>query len=465
MFFWATASPFTQPDAEQKPRRERPVKVTTEELDTRELLIKVELDKERLEKAMQKAAKRISRKMVIPGFRKGKAPYSAVVRYVGKKLIFEEAADELSRQILREIVQDLDIHPLGPASIEKVQEDPPMLVYKIPLQPLVDLGDYRSIRIEPEEIGEDELDGEVEAILRKIQMEQGVWKSVERPAQYDDLLVVDLQLNLKGKKFHQKGKNLYLDRDLELIPGLHDELVGLSAGEKKEFTLQGPPNDPSSKVDVSVVVHEVKELELPSIDDELAQSVGDYESLDELKQAIRERLRAELEEKANERFLKKALDALIAGATIKFPPILLKERVEEELERIEKNLKRRGLSLERYLELKDITYDEFRKELEANVKDELKLALVLREFIRQEGIEASPEEVEQAIKKLREEEKEGLSPEELKKRIREALLISKAFDRLRSIAKGELEDKEAETSTPENEGDEAEEKQRAGGEE
>jgi len=424
------------------------VKLTTEELDTRELLVRVELDKEQTDKALHQAAKVVSREITIPGFRKGKAPYEIVVRYVGENIIYEAAVEEIADELYKQILKELEIKPFGRASIEDFQKDPFVITYKIPLPPEVDLGDYRSIRIEPEEVEITQED--VDRVLQNIQFERAVWKSVDRPAQYDDLLVLDMNLKIGNESFQEIERNLYLSKDAELLPGLNEELVGLAPGESKEFTLRYWENAESrfagKEVKVSVKVHEVKERELPPIDDEFAASVGDYESLEELEEDIRSSLLEEYQKEAEDRYLNRAIEALMASATVKFPPVMLDLEIRDMLEDFDESLRERGLSLERYLRQVGKTREELAREMKPEAEDRIKYALVIRKFIEEEGIEVSDEEVEAKFKELKKEHRlreMASSPSEAKEEIRHRLLVEKALERLVRIAKGELEIQEA----------------------
>jgi len=413
-------------------------------LEHREVLLTVEVEQERVDKAMKQAARRISQEVAIPGFRKGKAPYSAVVRTVGKEAVFQRAFEELSREVYQEALEEARIEPFAPAVLEDYQEEPLVIKFRVPLAPIVELGDYRQIRIEPDEV--EVSDEDVEAVLKNIQNEQATWKPVDRPAQYDDVIIVDMDLNIGEKKIQQQARAVFLDREMEFLPGLNEELVGLSAGDEKEFTLKydkdSPPGLAGQEISVRVLVHEVKGKEIPPLDDELAKSVGDFQTLEELKEEIRKALLNRAEQEADARYVDKALSALVEGATIEYPPFMLEEEMEDVLSEIRSDLARSGLSLENYLRMVGKDFKEYREELKPMVDQRLKRSLALGKLIEVEGITIDESEIDEAIENLKsrvsEEAHEYLASPQARRIIRNDLLVKKAVDRLVAIAKGEV---------------------------
>ncbi len=429
------------------------MKVTTEELDTRELLIKVELDKEQLERAMRKAAKEISKQVVIPGFRKGKAPYRLVIARVGENVVFDYAVDILADELYPKLLDDLGLEPSAPGTIEEAQKDPPMLVFKVPLMPEVNLGDYRDIRITPEEIKV--TDGEVENVLRRIQWDNAVWKSVDRPARYGDMVVVDWELDIEGEKHSETERSIYLGTDSALLPGLNDELVGLAPGDEKEFTLRYWEDAESrfagKKVKVHVKVHEVKEAELPELNDEFARSLGDFESLEDLKEQIRREIEEAKRSSADERYKDMALDALVDSAEVKIPPVFIEEEKAYLLEEMEKHyLQEKGIDLEQLRKFDPEEYEIVMDMVERKAFENVRRNLVLAEFARQEGIEVSDEEVDELLEKVikqagsERERKAIIMSKDLRSYVWGALLFRKVADKIASIARGEAETAESE---------------------
>ena len=376
------------------------MKVETERLENCQMALTIEVDEEQTLRALRDVARRISRRAKIPGFRPGRAPYHVIARYFGKETLYQEVVDELGDHLYKEALQEIGIEPFRPATLTDYDIEPLVLKLVVPLSPEVELGDYRQIRLESEP---EAIDEELDRILKKIQEENAFWQSVERPAQWGDMVMVDIEGKIKGETvIENEGSQFFLESDsTDPLPGFGEKLLGMTPGEKREFTLAYPEDYADEdlagrQVRFNVQLHDLKEKVLPDIDDDLARTVGDYETLEDLKAELRSQLQAE----AEERFAYRALNALMEQARIEFPPVLLEEQIDDLLKEFDRRLRRQNLNLEDYLAMKKQTKEEFQKEIAPQAEERLKLALVLDKFIELEGLENEPDATRKAMERL-----------------------------------------------------------------
>jgi trigger factor len=398
------------------------LKVETERLENCQVALSIEVDEERTKQALRNAARHISRMARIPGFRPGKAPYHVVVRRFGKEALYQEVVDELGNSIYKEALEEAGLEPFGQATLTDYEIEPLVLKLVVPIAPVVELGDYRQMRLEPED--EKATEEEIDETLRMIQEQNTFWEPVERPAQWGDLAIVDIEGTVRGETVvGNKGRELILEADSPYpLPGFSEKLLGMTANEQREFTLTYPEDSENKKLAgqqarFKVHLQELKEEIVPGIDDDLARTVGDYDTLEDLKTE----LRRELQAKAEERFAGRALTALVERSEIEFPPMMLEREIDDWLEDLDLRLKRQGLNLDNYLEMRKLTEEEFRKEISPEVEERLKRSLTLGKLAELEGLDIESDKV-----------------------------VNEALKRLAAIAKGEMEE-EAEFPSEESE--------------
>lgn len=377
------------------------MKVETERLENCQVALTIRVDEERTERGLRNAARRISRKVSIPGFRPGKAPYDVVVRHFGKEVLYQEVLDELGNTVYREALEEAGLEPFGQATLSDYETEPLVLKMVVPLAPAVELGDYPQMRLEPEE--EIVTEQEIGEALRRIQEQNTTWEPVERPAQWGDLAIVDVEGTVKGKTVvGNKGREMILEADSPYpLPGFSDKLLGMAVNEQREFMLTYPEesanrNLAGQQAHFKVRLQELKEQVVPGIDDDLARTVGDYETLEDLKAELRHNLQA----KAEERFADRALTALVERSQIEFPPLLLEREIDDRLEDFDLNLRKQGLNLDNYLQMRKLTEEEFRKEISPQAEESLKRSFALGKFVELEGLDIESDGVDKALKRL-----------------------------------------------------------------
>ncbi len=371
------------------------MKIETERLENCQMALTIEVDEKRTKRALRRAARRISGQAKIPGFRPGKAPYNIIAGMFGKEVLYQEAVDDFGSTLYQEALEETGIEPFDQAQLVGYDINPLVLNLIVPLPPVVELGDYQQIRLEPEE-EEKTNEEKIGEALQRIQERNTFWDPTEGPAQWGNLVVVDIEGTLDGETIvEEKGRELILeeaDSPESLPPGFAAELLGISLDQPQEFTLTYPHNYEDSslagqQVQFTVHLRDLKEEIVPDIDDDLARTVGDFDTLDELKAELGNNLEA----RAEEDFANRALEALVEGSKIEFPPTLLEREIDYWIREFDQSLRRQGLSLNNYLQMRKLTEDEFRQEASPQVEERLKRSLALAKFVELEEIDAESE--------------------------------------------------------------------------
>ena len=256
------------------------MKVTRDNSSPIEVTLTVELATEDENPFIDRSYRRVVSRLNIPGFRRGRAPRHIVESMMGRTALLQEALEFMVPETLDKVLQDEEVSAFGEPSIEVTELEPVSFTATVPLEPTVDLGDYREIRVETEPV--EVTDEEVDGVLDRVRDEQAVWEPVERAAKYGDRL----NLNVLGT---MDEETVVEDEDVEYIPneenvlpfpGFAPNLVGLSEDDESEFTVTVPEDYPREQyagkdIEFKVSVLSVKEKALPELDDEFAKSVGD----------------------------------------------------------------------------------------------------------------------------------------------------------------------------------------------
>lgn len=454
------------------------MKVTREELERCQVLLTVEVDPKKEQDLLQKAAKRIARELKIPGFRPGKAPYNVVVRRFGLEAIQQDALETSADNLIQKALEEADVIPYAQMDLESIDWNPLTLKVKVPTKPTVELTNYRDIRLDAEAVTVSEED--VEAALKDLQERNADWIPVERSSQLHDLVSIAVVEKDGDEVLAEQEEVEYellpveeeveieteaepeMDEDDEseedetdespskpFRPDLTTPLLGLSAGDEKSFTVTYPEdfndvNYAGKDITFEVEVLAVKEKKLDPIDDDFAELVSDFATLDELKADIKEEIRQQRENEQRQELGNETVEKVINESDIEWPVALENERVEQELEAYERQVSTYGFTLESYLRLENKSRDEFTEEIRERVVNRLKRNLVIGKIAEQEKLEVSETEVLNHAKFLADISGQGdrlwrdiLSSQTQQTLIANDLLVNKVIKRLGAIAKGE----------------------------
>jgi trigger factor len=431
------------------------LKVESKDLEDRQVEITVEVPSDRVQKAMQAAARTLSRRIKIPGFRPGKAPYPVVLRKVGEEQVFEEALDSLGQEIYQSALDEAGIEPYAPGALEEiVRRDPLVLRYSVPLPPEVDLGDYRDLRVDYE--APEVTDDSVNDVMEDLRQGQALIEPVDRPAALNDVVVLDVDGELhddssdEERLLNEKNVSVLVEEETDWpVPGVVEYLKGLSAGDEKSFEYTFPDDYPTEDLrgksaEFHITCLDVKSRLVPEWSDDLAKTLGDFESMLDLRVKVREQLKEQLDQQTNADFAQDVISQTVDGATVTYPPVLLDREIDDLLHDLGHRLERQKLSLEDYLKIENKSLDDLRDDFRPQAEERLKRGLVLGKVVDEEALKVGENEIDSALDRIV-APLEGRS-QELRKRLDTPagrrsvaldLLTDKAVERLMAIAKGE----------------------------
>ena len=427
------------------------MKVSTELTPDRQAIVTVEVDEDQMQRALTRAAQHASRIRPIPGFRPGKAPYNLVERALGKELLVEEAIDDLSRSLYRQVLEQGDLDPIEAGRLEVVQKEPPILKYTIPVKPEVKLGDYQSIHLTPAEIQIS--DEEVNQVLERFQLNQATVTPVERAIQKGDRVTLDVKGGVPDRAPVEET-NVRVAIGDPKQPGFpfDDQLIGMNAGDTKEITYTYPDDygdeDFRGKTaNYTVTIHDIKETQLPELNDEFAKAISQFETLDQFKGNVREILRRQKERDAEAEFADQVIDAVVEKSEIAFPPVMLGQEIDHQLEHTKEDVKQLGLTWEKYLELSGKTEEQLREDARPRAERQLKQLLVITQLMDAEKIKVSREDVDAEIErrvKLTEESggnpnvaRRSYTTRDARRNLEFNLRMNKTINKVVAMAKGE----------------------------
>jgi len=477
------------------------LKIEKENLEeTCEIKLTVEVDADQIEAAKRVAARKIAQKYNVPGFRKGKAPYEIVRRTFGESAVLEEAMDDLGQKVYEQALKESEIDPVAPGALIDFKRDPITFVYNVPLRPEIDLGEYRSVRLgftEPEIT-----DQALEDTLERLRETQAILEPVERPAQLGDVVTVDVSGVAKPAAIEgevaadskpeasteaqpesseektdsesaeetddaflmdDKGVDVLLDAKLNWpAPGFADKLAGIAIDEERHVEIPFPADYENESLRGQVGHFDlkctaIKSRTLPEWDDELAKSLGDYESLADMRTKVRQALVVVANKRHLDEYSKSVIDIMVAGSKVKYPPVLLSNEVHAMMRDLDLRLREQRMTLDDYMKITDTTHDKMHEELEPRARERLRRSLVLSKIIETENIEVTDEAISDRVevmlislgespdKKL----KELIKSENMRRSVRYDLLTEKAVQHAVAIAKGETA-VAPETASPES---------------
>jgi trigger factor len=415
-----------------------------EKIEKNTATLEIEVSEEQFEKGIQKAYKKNVGRFNIPGFRKGKAPRVIIERYYGEGVFYEDAINEVCPEAYQAAVDQHKLHPVDRPEIDIVQlEKGKPFIFKaiVTVKPEVVLGDYKGIRVEKKEypVTDEDVDKELEnmrnANARMVAVEG-------RPAEKDDMVIIDYKGFVGEEQFEggtAENRSLVLGSG-HFIEGFEDQLIGAKAGDSIEVKVTFPEDyhvehlageEAVFKVDVK----EIKEKELPDLDDEFAKDVSEFETLEDLKKDIRKKL----EERAAHRAKHETEDEVIKRVTelseIDIPEVMIEKQIDSMVRDFEMQLMYQGLKLEGYLDYYKKSMEEFRDGLKSEATERVRTQLTLEKVSQAEGITASEEELDKELEEMAkrykmediEKFKKSMGEDELNY-IRESIIIRKTVD-------------------------------------
>lgn len=426
------------------------MKVTTEKTENRQVFLAIELAPEEIMASTQATYRRLVQRVNVPGFRKGKAPQSVLVRHVGSEAFLTEVIEDAVPEACEKVITEQELDPVARPQIELVERDPVIFKAIVPLKPTVTLGDYHKTRLKPEKI--EVTDERIDAIVDELRHQWGTWEPVERAVAFSDVANLDVESTVDGKPFiTQQGARYQVTGGSSTpAPGFAEEIVGMKASEEKEFTLRFPEDDPRTDVAgkeavFKVTVTVVKEETLPEVNDEFAGKVdAELKTVAELRARISEDLTRRAEERSQGDFEDKVIDAAIELSEVEYPPVLVEVECHRMMEDQTERMRMQGLSMEQFLRGTGKTEEEFHEELHPLAEKRLVRGLVLGKAAENEGILITTAdidaEIDEMLKDATDERKVELTAafnsREARESVGQRLLSRRIVGRLTDIAQG-----------------------------
>ncbi len=435
------------------------MKVTQEKLPASQIGLDIEITPEMSQKAYEQVIQRYTRSANIPGFRPGKVPRQVLVQRLGVERIKAAALDDLMQQYLPQAIEQEKIQAIGQFElrsdadqlIEQFEPGKPLTIQAVvDVEPEVKLGEYKGLTVQAEEIKFDP--AQVDEVLEKEREKRATLVPVEgRGAQLGDVAFVDFQ-GYFAKESEEaepepipgaKGDNFQVDlEEGRFIPGFIEALIGMNPGETKTVDLKFPDEygDESvagKDVTFTMTLNELKEKELPELDDEFAEEVSDFKTLAELRESLEKRFQQEKEDqtKANKR--KALADALVERIEVELPETLVRQEVDRLITQQAMQLSNMGLDVKRLFTSENVPH--FREQARPEAVDSLKRALALQQVAKQEGLTVTDEEIQaEEAKVMKELQGQDVDPQRLRQFVQEDLLQEKTYTLLEENATIEL---------------------------
>lgn len=370
----------------------------------------VEIDKPEFEQALNKAYAKCRKDIMLPGFRKGKAPRKMVESMYGATVFYEDAVNEIFPEIYTTAIVDQQLKAVGSPSVSNMDtpdEGGVVLTIETELYPEVTLGQYKGIEVPKREVKVEE--SEVDAELSRMAERNARIETVDRAAQMGDTVVIDFE-GFEGGKPFQGGKAEDYSLTLgsgSFIPGFEEALVGAVAGEERDVNVTFPENYAKELAGKPAVfkckVHEVKESIKPELDDEFAKDVSEFDTLDALKNDIRERFTKSREEQNERAFESAAVQLAAANMTCNVPACMIDEQVDHQIEQFAYQLQSQGMKMEDYTKMIGGDLSSLRQSMRPMAEQTVRSDILLSEIARAENLEVTDEEVEEELKKLAEQ--------------------------------------------------------------
>ena len=411
--------------------------IRKEEDDKRQLALTIEVAEKRVDQQMRKTARKLARDVHVPGFRKGKAPYSVILRRFGRDAVRAEAIEEMIQPVFEEALDQLEEPPFAQANFDDMEMEPLVLKFTIPLSPTVKLGEFRELRkeIEPVSI----TDEAVEEALERVRERHQVLEPVERGVELTDMVTLsgigelvkeeeeeeaeveeaeetetteeetedsadDVQeiVNEAMNRiiFSEERVDLVADAD-KVFPGTPfvENMVGLSTGDETTFTFTFPEDYDDEELagkeaEFKLEIINVQSREVPELTDELAKEEGDYETVEDLRKGLREQLQTQAETEAKNQIVEDMIDDLLEDAEMVYPPAAVETEIDNMLESFKSQAQRTGWEWQDFLQLQGKQESEIREDFRESASERLERQLALRQFVLDEKLTVVEEDID-----------------------------------------------------------------------
>lgn len=446
------------------------MRVTQEKLPASQIGLEIEISPEKSKQSYEQVIQNFSRDANIPGFRKGKVPRQILLQRLGVARVKAAAIEELIQDGITEAIEQAEIKPIGQPQLRSSFDDlissfepgkPLTFSAAVDVMPEVNLSEYKGLHVQAEEVKYDPQS--VEKVLAENQSERATLIPVEaRAAQMGDVAIVDFQgyLVQDGQTTSEEIPGASAtDFQLELQPGRFiegfiDGIVGMNPGETKEVAAQFPEDYPQEDLagkaaNFTVTVKELKEKELPELNDDLAQEISEFETLEQLRSSLESRFQSEADNRTKTNKQQALSNALLERTEVELPETMIEQEVDTLLTQTAMQLSRQGIDIKK-LFTKDII-PQMRARSRPEAIERIKRSLALQEVAKRESISVEPEAVDSRVKELMAQYSDrDVDPDRLREVVKEELLTEKIMDWLEENSTVELVPQGSLSSAPEN---------------
>lgn len=378
--------------------------------------LKVELTPAEVNQALDRTYKQLVQRVSIPGFRKGKAPRAVVERMVGHELFLHEATEEAVRWGYRKAVDQEKLVPIDEAQIstgdehEHLEADQPFeFEATVSVQPEIQLPDYHALHIDRPavEVSDEDIDG----LVQDLRERTATLEPTIGPADYGTVVTMNINGKVEGQEIVNEENGEYELRDEDkqgqdaVLPGLSKELVGVNPGDIRDITLHLPElyrdqEFAGKTMFLRVLVKEIKRKVLPELNDEFAQSISEFQTLDQLREALRRNLEMERRIESERQLANDVVEAVAGRTFVEIPPVLIEEEVDRELQDLQRMFDSNRLSFGQYLQTTGKSEADVRNDMREDAAQSVKRTLVLDAVADREGIEVTSRQVDAALDEI-----------------------------------------------------------------
>ena len=355
--------------------------------------------KEDWKNAQEKAFHKLATKVKVDGFRPGKYPESMLRGKIDPNKIFDEAINQILPLLYGKAIREADVQPYGqPAiTVTKLSDEELEVEFTVSVMPSVKLGEYKGLTAKKE--APSVSDKEVEERIQNQLKGAATLEVVDREAKMGDTVVIDFEGYVDGKAFEGgKADNYALELGSHsFVPGFEEALVGVKTGEKKDVRITFPENYVKELASKDALfkckVHEIKEKEVPAIDDDFVKDVSEFDTLDELKASKREELQKAAEARAEDQMKNSAIEKVFEANDIEVPNVMVEEEINSSLQQFDQQLRAQGMDLNSYVQFMGEDMDKFRESIREDAFKKTKTRMLVAKIVDQEEFELSHDEL------------------------------------------------------------------------
>lgn len=384
--------------------------VQVEKLENNMAKLTIEVAAEEFVAATKKAYNKNKNQISVQGFRKGKAPQALIEKLYGASIFYEDAANDIIPGAYEAAAKEsgLDITSYPNIDVVQVEKGKPFIfTAEVALRPDVELGEYKGVEIE--KVSAEVTEEDIEAEIKKVQEQNARELTVDRPAENGDTVMIDYEGSVDGELFEggsAEGYGLVLGSG-SFIPGFEDQLVGTSAGADVDVHVTFPEAYHAAELAgkealFKVKVHEVKAKDYPVVDDEFAQDVSDFDTLEEYKEDLKKNLAEKKAQEAKAEKQQKVMDVVVGNAKMDIPEAMVRKSTDDMMNQYAQELSAQGLSMDVYFKYTGMTPQQLAEQLKPQALANIKNRLVLDAIVAAENIEITDEEIEAEIQRLAE---------------------------------------------------------------